>query len=287
MRVCVVGQGSIGKRHTKNLEDLGHRVIPIDIGGELNFDCDYAFICTPTQYHCKQAYEYLRQGIPTFIEKPLTHDYNELCKFIQQVERIHTISMVGCNLRFHPALQRARELIDKHRVIFARAEFGFYLPFWRKGDYTKSYSASESGGIILDDIHEIDYLQWLFGEIKDIKIVCDKVSDLDIKREDIAEIGIIFNNGVSASVHMDYLMKNYHRTLDLYFNHQKIHLEIYPTNLMYKKEVEYFMNCAFSRLQPQNGIMEAGNVLKRVFEAKGLGDNSGKTDKHKVSKKDT
>lgn len=200
------------------------------------------------------------------------------------MEKNRTVSMVGCNLRFHPAIQRAKDLIDKHKVIFARAEFGYYLPFWRKGDYTKSYSASESGGVVLDDIHEIDYLTWLFGEIKDIKIVCDKVSDLEIKKEDIAEVSILFKNGVSASVHQDYLMKNYHRTLDLHFNHQKISFVIHPTNLMYKKEVEYFLGCVRDKYQPINNIMEAGNVLKRVLEAAGRGDNSGQTNVNKAPK---
>jgi len=225
--------------------------------------------------------------VPTFIEKPLTWDYDECCKFLKQVEKNPTISMVGCNLRFHPALQRAKDVTERHKAICARAEYGYYLPFWRKGDYTKSYSASKYGGIILDDIHELDYLSWLFGNIKDIKIVYDKVSDLDIKKEDIAEISVIFNNGVSASIHQDYLMKNYHRTLDLYFNHQKVSFKINPTNLMYKKEVEYFLGCVNAKFQPMNGVMEAGELLKKILGAKNNSNNTGTKDINKATKQDT
>jgi len=195
--------------------------------------------------------------------------------------------MVGCNLRFHPAIKRAKDLTERHKVIFARAEYGYFLPFWRKGDYTKSYSASEYGGVILDDIHEIDYLYWFFGKFKHFNILKEKVSDLEIKKEDIAEVSIIFENGISASVHQDYLMKNYHRSLDLYFSHQKVSFDIYPTNLMYKKEVEYFLACAQSRVQPMNNIEEASYILEQIFKAKDSGDNTGTADFNKVTPKNT
>lgn len=276
MQFAVVGQGSIGKRHTENLIDLGQKVVPIDIGDKLPFDVDCAFICTPTQYHCEHAYEYLSRGIPTFIEKPLSWDLEEAHKFVQSLLSNNTISMVGCNLRFHPALRDAKDICSKHKAIFARAEYGYYLPFWRKGDYRKSYSASKYGGIILDDIHEIDYLYWLFGNIADIKTVYGKVSNLEIEKEDISETSIIFENGVTASVHQDYLCKNYHRQLTIQFPHERITIDIPQTNLCYKKEVEDFIKCVQYNIQPMNGIGEAYIILSAVLNAKNSSDNTSK-----------
>jgi len=257
------------------------------LGDKLQFDTDVAFICSPTQLHCEQAYAYLSKGIPTFIEKPLTWNYGELIKFVQSLASNSTPSMVGCNLRFHPALRDAKEVCLKHKAVFARAEYGYYLPFWRKGDYTKSYSASEYGGIILDDIHEIDYLFWLFGNFVDIKTVFGKVSDLNIKQEDIAETSILFESGVSASVHQDYLCKNYHRELTIHFPHETVKFRIPPTNLMYKKQVEYFCNCIDNRITPMNGIGEAFYVLSAILHAKGCGDNSGEINQHPLATQGT
>ena len=268
MRVAVVGQGSIGKRHSENLKKLGHTVIPTDLGDELEFDVDAAFICTPTQFHCKQATEYLILGIPTFIEKPLGTNLEELNELYEEVKDSDVISMVGCNLRFHPAVRDAKDTVAKHKAIFARAEYGYYLPFWRRGDYTKSYSASEHGGVILDCIHEIDYLCWLFGEIDQVKIVSGKVSDLIIKKEDIAETCVLFKNGVSASIHQDYICKNYHRKLSIHFNHERATFEIPPTNLMYKKQLEYFISCIERNVQPMNNVMEAMGILYKILEAR-------------------
>jgi len=269
MKVVILGYGSIGKRHAQNLKKLGHEVIPLDLNYKLRFDVDCAFICTPTQFHVNHATEYIERGIPVFIEKPLTYNMEELEKIESLVKKQPVISMVGCNLRFHPSLLKAKIIASTRRVIYARAETGYYLPFWRQEDYRKSYSASEYGGIVLDAIHEPDYLYWLFGDIKDLKMVCDKVSNLEIKKEDIAEIGIIFESGLSASVHCDYLMKNYHRKLDLYMPHEVISFKIQPTNIMYKKEVQYFLDCVKERKEPMNNIKEAGYVLSKILEGSG------------------
>lgn len=268
MRVAVVGYGSIGRRHAKNLESLRHEVIPLDLNYKLRFDVDCAFICTPTQFHTEQAAEYITRNIPTFIEKPLTHNLFELRKFKQAVGDAKTITMVACNNRFHPSLLKAKAIADTGKVIFARAEAGYYLPFWRKTDYRQSYSASEYGGIVLDDIHSVDYLCWLFGKLKEIKTVCGKVSDLEIKKEDIAEISMLFESGVSASVHCDYLLKNYHKQLCLYLPHETITYKIQPTNLMYKKEIEYFLDCVRNKTQPMNNMGEAIEILEKTLKSR-------------------
>jgi predicted dehydrogenase len=275
VKIAIIGYGSIGKRHAENLKGMGHEIIPLDLNYKLRFDVDCAFICTPTQSHVEIAVQYIDKNVPIFIEKPITYCLEELNWIEREIKKNHVLSMVACNNRFHPSILKAKAIADTKKVIFARAEAGYYLPFWRKTDYKKSYSASEYGGIVLDDIHSVDYLYWLFGKIKDIKTVCGKVSDLDIKKEDIAEIAIMFESGVSASVHCDYLLKNYHKQLSLYLPHETITFKIQPTNLMYKKEEEYFISCLERKVEPMNNIMEAVDVLRCVLSSKGGGNNSG------------
>jgi predicted dehydrogenase len=284
MKIVIVGHlGSIGRRHSDNLKSLKHEVVGTDVGDKLRFDADCAFICTPTQYHVEQAIEYIKKGIPVFIEKPLTWCLKDLEKLEDVTEDYKVLSMVACNNRFHPSLLKAKTVADTGKVIFARAEAGYFLPFWRKTDYRKSYSASEYGGIVLDDIHSYDYMYWLFGKFRDIKTVVGKVSDLEIKREDVAETSIMFENGVAGSIHCDYLMKNYHKELSLYLPHEVITYKIQPTNLMYKKEVEYFISCLEQKIQPMNGIKEAVYVTRQTLQS--ISNNPGKVNKHTTPKK--
>jgi len=281
MKILVVGMGSIGRRHYENLKDIGYQVIGIDVGKEFDYDVDCAFICTPTQFHVQHASEFIKRGIPVFIEKPLTHSLEELEKITKLAKQFKTITMVACNNRFHPSLIKAKSIANTGKVVFARAEAGYFLPFWRKTDYRQSYSASEYGGIILDDIHSYDYMSWLFGNIKDIKTVCGKVSNLEIRKEDIAETSILFESGVAGSIHCDYLMKNYHKQLSLYLPHEVITYKIQPTNLMYKKEVEHFIDAVEQNIQPMNGIEEASNLLRQVLTS--CGNYTSPTNINKVA----
>ena len=44
------------------------------------------------------------------------------------------------------------------------------------------------GGIILDDIHEINYAKYLFGKFESIFCSASKISDLEIDVEDNADM---------------------------------------------------------------------------------------------------
>ena len=128
---------------------------------------------------------------------------------------------VGFNLRVLPSLRRVAALLDDKRVgrvLAVRAEFGGYLPDWRPGrDYRDNYavSAALGGGILLDAIHELDYLGWLFGDAEEVSATAAHVSDLAGDTEDLAEVTIRFTSGLLAQVHLDYLQRAYRRNLQI------------------------------------------------------------------------
>ena len=91
--------------------------------------------------------------------------------------------MVGCNLRFTPEIQK---ISSKSKYI--NVYFGYDLKKWRPNtDYLKSYSANRSlgGGILLDAIHELDYLYYKFGSVKDVSYIKSKLTDVTNDVEDL------------------------------------------------------------------------------------------------------
>ena len=237
MRVLVIGVGAIGTRHIRNLLSLGTKVSAYcyrtfraqDLSREFNIhvyncleqaldsDQDAVLICNRTDQHITVALAAAARGLHLFIEKPLSHSMEGVERLFMLVRERQLVVEVGCMMRFHPNLLWIRNAIREGfigQVYFARAVVGQYLPDWRPDqDYRLSYSArhDQGGGVVLDLVHELDYLTWWFGEVEDVAALLRHLSDLEISSEDTAQILLSFRSGVMAEVHMDYLRPNFYR----------------------------------------------------------------------------
>jgi predicted dehydrogenase len=112
-------------------------------------------------------------------------------------------------------------MLDEGRIgrpLSIRAQCGFYLPSWKPGaDYRQTYRAhaGEGGGILLDAIHEFDYLRWIFGEVEEIFCTARQMSALTMDVEDFAEVTLRFHSGVVVQLHLDYLQRSYRRDCEI------------------------------------------------------------------------
>jgi predicted dehydrogenase len=243
MKILVLGCGSVGKRHIKNLismnagqifahdvdqsrlkkireeflvETLTSTDEALDRG-----DFDTAFICTPPRLHVTQALRLLENGIHCFIEKPLSDRLEGVDLLVDLAEKKKKTVLVGYNFRFSPLLGKIKELLSNGvigKILFLKASLGYYLPYWRPHeDYRKGYGANRSlgGGIVLDASHEIDYARYLLGEVDEVFAICKKLSKLEINTEDFAEITMHHENGAYSQIHLDYLQTNYRRNCEI------------------------------------------------------------------------
>ena len=233
--ILVVGCGAIGTKHIRNLralgmeeiaacdpdpERLGYAVSEFGVAGYESFEealdrvlPEAVLLCTPPHLHISQALATVRSGAHVFVEKPLSHSLEGVDELIRQAAEQQLIIQVGYNLRFHPGLQKIKALLDEGvvgRVLWARAEFGHYLPDWRPWeDYRQSYTAHRSmgGGIILDSSHGIDYMRWLLGEVTEVYCLADVVSDLLVDAEDTASMIVRFATGSVGEIHLDFVQR--------------------------------------------------------------------------------
>ena len=322
MRVLIIGAGSIGRRHINNLNNLGYEDIAVVDISDSNLDYikenfkvketfndfkdalssksyDAAFILTPPIYHIPMALELAKKGLDLFIEKPLSHNLEHVDELINVKEDNNLIIMVGYNLRFNLGLRDLKSYIEKGtlgKIYYIRAEVGQYLPDWRSWqDYRKSYTAIKElgGGIILDGSHEIDYVLWLANnKVKEVKTTYDKVSDLEINVEDIAEAILRFENGIIASIHLNMVERGYNRyckvvgekgsikwifkddVREFYDGEsKKLMVEKYELdqNHSYLDELKHFFYCIENRSEPLSNVYTAKETLKTVMRIKGGG----------------
>lgn len=309
MKIIIIGYGSIGQRHYKNLIELGFRnIFVFDIDRQKTKGLktvarisekdlrgfNIAFICNPTYLHIQTAIQASKAGCHLFIEKPLSNTLKDIDKLTEICRKKRLINMVACNYRFHLAIKKIKESLDKKQLgkIYAiYLEYGRYLPYQRpKTDYRKVFAANKKmgGGIILDDIHDFDLLFWFnnFNKIKKFYMAFDTLSNLQIDVEDICNATLIFRNNVLGNIRCDYLQQYKHKEIKIigekgnlmwdfrdnivWFecfangkeNKRKIFVaKEYNINNMYLDEIKYFFKCIEKRCQTFNNISSAVKIL--------------------------
>ncbi len=222
MKVLIIGYGSIGKRHFEILNSLDC-VDSIDIITKQDLHdknlstfnnlelietlnrYDYFIIASETTKHYEQL-KYICNIVrekKILVEKPL-FDKNKndfTCN-----NKVFT----AYNLRFHPTIDKIKQLVANEEIYFVNTICGQYLPSWRPGqDYRKSYSADikKGGGVLRDLSHELDYLTWMFGNFKKMDSINTKISDLDINSDDIFTAIAVTDKNIIINITVDYISK--------------------------------------------------------------------------------
>jgi predicted dehydrogenase len=230
MKFIIVGLGSIGRRHLRNLVALGERDITLlrshrstlpdeelagfpvetDLRRALDLKPDAVIIANPTSLHLDVAIPASEAGCHILLEKPISHSFERVNELEEALQRGGGKILVGFQFRYHPMLQKTASLLAERaigRVLSFRAQYNEYLPAchpWE--DYRQGYAARADlgGGAILTFCHPLDYLRWLLGEVESLWAFVDRLSDLELSAEDTAEIGLRFTSGAIGSVHLGY-----------------------------------------------------------------------------------
>lgn len=230
MNILLIGLGSIGTRHLNNIIALGYKNISVISRKEklpeafahlrhfktvedalTNNQFDAAIICTPTTQHANDLVSLLQhQTKLIYIEKPVSDSLHKLELINQLASLYHNRIVVGYDLHFDPGMQKTKELLHSNsigKVISVNAFVGQYLPQWRPyEDHRKGMSAKKEtgGGVLLDLVHEFDYLYRLFGEVDSVVCHTSNTGVLEIETEESADVLLKFKSGITGTVHLDY-----------------------------------------------------------------------------------
>lgn len=242
MRIAVLGCGSIGRRHLRNLNLMPkpHELLAYDpsegaleiarqesgVQGYSSLATiwearpEIAFITSPSELHVEHALAAVRQGCHVFIEKPLSHSIAGIQELENALKETGQFAMVGCNMRFHPGPATVKRLLSEQAIgtpIAARIQCGSYLPRWRPAqDFRKSYSASvEQGGAILDCIHEIDLALWYLGPARLLGAAYVPASSIGLSTDGLAELILKHESGILSNVHLNFIQRDYRRTCQI------------------------------------------------------------------------
>jgi predicted dehydrogenase len=219
LKILIVGNGSIANRHInvikkiftnvligitsrdeKKVIERGDGIILVKSPDIESFNPDLAIIANPSSFREEICLRLARQKVSMLIEKPFTDNPLVAMKLINAFSSCNATIGIGYNLRYLPSLLKFKSLIDDQAVgdiLSVKVEVGSFLPDWRKGsDYRNSVSANKSlgGGVLRELSHEIDYLQWIFGDISKVSAITHSSGRLEVDVEDIANLMVEFTN---------------------------------------------------------------------------------------------
>jgi predicted dehydrogenase len=132
---------------------------------------DAIHVCVHTSLHYQIAKESLLAGKHVLLEKPFSLDIEECKEIIDLANNKDLILMVAHVLRFMPPYQKLKSLIEDEEfgsLKFLSLTRFSGIPLW--GEWAQKQSSfGSSGGALFDLlIHDIDFVNFLFG--KPIKI---------------------------------------------------------------------------------------------------------------------
>lgn len=316
-RCLVMGCGSIGQRHMRNLISLNagpilaYDVAPAslervrtelgvettaDLQAAWNWQPDLSVVAASSEAHCSLALEAAKHNCDIFVEKPLSHNMEGVDLLIAEAEARNLITMVGCNMRFHPGPAQVKRLLEAGEVgeIFAaRVQGSSYLPRWRPlQNYRQSYSASvTAGGAVLDYIHEIDLALWYLGPAQLLASVSMPAWPLGLETDGMAEMILRHQNGAITNLHLNYMQRDYRRGCQMigtrgtiYWDFEAARVWTYDedgceakafaqpegwqVNQMYLDETIRFLNCVDTRTATDNSLRGGRAALEIALAAR-------------------
>lgn len=228
MKAAVLGAGSIGTRHAQAMSERGWDVVLVPVSGIRGRtapdgaklidedallsrapELDVVVVATDTKRHIADTMSLARAGAArVLVEKPLGCSVDEVVG-LDALPRTVQVG-VAAPLRGTQAFQHIVELLrsSDDQQGSAQVVCQSWLPGWRpQRDYRDSYSADPSqGGVLRDMVHEIDYMQHLFGSptLRGAELLVK--GPLEINSDQSASLLVKFHD-VAASFQLDYISR--------------------------------------------------------------------------------
>ena len=190
LKFCLVGVGSIGRRHLRLLNERGDLELSVVEPFEAGFQRvvseigsfpryasleqaleegkpDAVIIATPHGMHAKMAITALDAGVHVFCEKPMSDSMEECVAMLNAARRSKKVFSVGFMFHFDPFVRKVKEIVDSGRigsVLHYSSRFATYNTLLCS---ITRHQAHTPYSVIMDCIHDSDLLCWITGRVPD------------------------------------------------------------------------------------------------------------------------
>lgn len=264
-KICVIGKGSIGRRHFKIFKKMGYEVFfarrkktkidkdhnELSILSNKIYNFDKYVITNPSSLHFQTLEKIAKENAKILIEKPIITKISDLNKIIKIYKKKKLCLFSGYMMRFHPWIKKLKKKIKNDRIFYSRIIWQTYMPSWHKSENFKLSYASQKklgGGVLFTCIHEIDLAIYLFGKVK--YVYCEEnIKNLKINVETSINLIITHKNGVNSNIILDFA--NPHessRNIEIYSKKNFFKLDFLKKTFKEKKKGK-FKKSTFTKIK--------------------------------------
>jgi predicted dehydrogenase len=294
LRGAVIGVGYLGQFHAQKIKahpdaelvavcdysfeqakkvaaDLG--TTAVEKKEDLLGKVDFVQIAASTQAHFDLAKFFLENKIPTLVEKPIAATVEQARTLCDLAEKNQVLFTVGHIERFNPAFKYLKE----NKTGATYLEINRLAPFRPRG----------SDVSVLHDltIHDIDLVQWIFGEpiisyeVAGTKLIKPTIDDVSIRLKLKSGVQVTINNSrVTPQIIRNYRLVKKDETIlmntatleaevlkvtstDPFHSVEKIQITKQDTLAL---ETDHFIQCVLGKKQPMITAKEATVALELV-----------------------
>ena len=231
LRFCLVGAGSIGRRHLRLILERGDVDMAVAEPSDESFarieadypaltrylsfdealaagDFDAMIIATPHTLHAQMTVKALRAGVNVFCEKPMSDSLEECVAMMDAARESGRVLSVGFMFRFDPFVRKVKELIDGGEignVVHYTSRFATYNTL--KCSVTR-HQENTTYSLVMDCIHDTDLLYYFLGRAPD-RVFSSAYKSGDMERsspQNVIDTVYSYGDGtLGANIHFDYV----------------------------------------------------------------------------------
>jgi shikimate dehydrogenase len=218
IRIAIIGAGRIGRRHievirthpdftlagiaevdrAKAASDFPDTPVHSDVEDMLDaVRPEAVLVASPNQAHVEHGLACVRRGLPFILEKPVADTVEAAAELCRAVRRAGIPTLVGHHRRHHLQIAETKRLLAEGAIGAVIGVSGVWAtrkpaPYFDEGPWRK-----EAGGgpVLINLIHEIDFLRHCLGEIEAITAVTSN-RQRGFAVEDTAALTLQFRSGV-------------------------------------------------------------------------------------------
>lgn len=262
----------------------------------LDHSIDMIIISTTNDYLARLTLDAVIHGKHVLVEKPAGLNAKELIPIIKEAEKNNVFVKVGFNHRFHPALMRAKELVNSGQLgelMFIRGRYGHGGRLGYEKEWRSDPKKSGGGELIDQGVHLIDLSRWFLGDLK-VESSFTNTYFWDMPVEDNAFLMLKNNKDKVAWLHVSCTEWKNMFSFEIYGKKGKLAIDglggsygsekltyyyMKPSmgipdktewkftstaDYSWKLELDYFIECIDNHIKPEGDISDAKKALDIV-----------------------